>query len=173
MAQTFTAYFNAVPFAVTRNMGAILNGHATEILKVYRVGLINGQTAGITGIITELNLRVCQSAATLTGSTAITPVSHDTTNTAPTTATYGWQGTVGGSQLVIRRIIWSTDEPAVSTLTNDELETFIPLNIIWDCGYGDSTLQPMTLRQNQMMHVWNVTSTAVSTLDTWMEFTKE
>ena len=173
MAQTFTAYFSGIAFAATKNMGAILNTSASEVLKVYRVGLVNAQTSGVTGVITELNVRIVQTSATLTSSTTITPISHDTTNTAPASATYGSAGTVGGTPATVRRTIWSNDEPATGTLTNDEMECFIPFNIVWDAGYGDSNVQPMTLRQNQMFYVWNVTSTAVGTLDTWMEFTKE
>jgi hypothetical protein len=173
MAQTFTAYFSGITFAATKNMGAILNTSATEVLKIYRIGLVNAQTAAVTGVITELNVRIIQTSATLTSSTTITPVSHDTNNTAPASATYGSAGTIGGTPATIRRTIWSNDEPAVSALTSDEMECFIPFNIIWDAGYGDSNVQPLTLRQNQMAYVFNVTSTSVGTLDVWMEFTKE
>lgn len=176
MAQTFTAYFSGIAFAGLKNMGAILNTSASEVLKVYRIGLVNAQTAAVTGVITEINVRITQTSATLAGSTTITPVSHDTTNTAPASATYGSGGTLGGTPTagtVIRRTIWSNDEPATGALTNDEMECFIPFNIIWDAGYGDSNVQPLTLRQNQMAFVYNVTTTTAGTLDVWMEFTKE
>lgn len=173
MAQTFTAYFSGIAFAQNKNMGAILNTSASEVLKVYRIGLVNAQTVGVTGVITEINVRLIQTSATLTSSTTITPTSHDSTNTAPASATYGSAGTIGGTPATIRRTIWSNDEPATGVLTNDEMECFIPFNIIWDAGYGDSNVQPITLRQNQMLYVFNVTNTAVGTLDVWMEFTKE
>ena len=48
----------------------------------------------------------------------------------------------------------------------------MPLNIIWDAGYGDANVQPLTLRQSQMAMVYNV-SGAAGLLDTWIEFTKE
>jgi hypothetical protein len=66
----------------------------------------------------------------------------------------------------------------LSTATLDELETLVPLNIIWDAGYGDSNVQPLTLRgavsgtQHHMAMVYNV-SGAAGLLDTWIEFTKE
>lgn len=174
MAQTFTAYFNGITFAATKVMASVLNTHATEVLKIYRIGLVNAQTAGVTGVITELNVRVVSGSATLAGPTTIAVQTHDTTNTLPLSASYGSAGTVGGTTpYTLRRTIWSNDEPATGTLTNDEMECFIPFNIVWDAGYGDSNVQPLTLRQDQMAYVWNVTSTAVGTMDTWIEFTKE
>lgn len=173
MAQTFTAYYQAVTFAASKNMGAVLNGHASEILKIRRCGLLNAQTAAVVGVLCQLEARAYQTGSPgLTAPTAVTPTSHDTTNTAPTTATYGHAGTIAGTALTLRRVFWSSDEAAISTATSDELETYVPLNIIFDAGYGDSNVQPLTLRQNQMFLVFNTTG-AVGLLDTWIEFTKE
>lgn len=173
MAQTFTAYYSGVAFAATKNMAAVLNSHASEVLKIRRVGLLNAQTAAVTGVLCAVEFRGFFSGSPgLTGSTTITPTSHDSTNSAPTTATYGHAGTIAGTAVTLRRIFWSSDEASISTATLDELETLVPLNIIWDAGYGDSNVQPLTLRQNQMAMVYNV-SGAAGLLDTWIEFTKE
>lgn len=171
MAQTFTAYFSGVAFAASKNMAAILNGHATEKIKIRRIGLLNAQTAAVTGVLCQLELRK-YTAATLTAPTAVTPVSHDSTNTNPTTATYGHAGTLGGTPVTMRRIFWSSDEAAISSATSDELETYVPLNIIFDAGYGDSNVQPLTLNQNEMVCLFNNTG-AAGLLDVWIEFTKE
>ncbi len=173
MAQTWTAYYSGVAFAATKNMAAVLNGHATEVLKIRRVGLLNAQTAGVTGVLCAVEFRAFFAGSPgLTSPTAVTPTSHDSTNAAPTTATYGHAGTIAGTPLTLRRIFWSSDEAAISAATLDELETLVPLNIIWDAGYGDANVQPLTLRQNQMAMVYNV-SGAAGLLDTWIEFTKE
>lgn len=173
MAQTFTAYYSGVAFAASKNMAAVLNGHATEVLKIRRVGLLNAQTAAVTGVLCQLEMRgYFAGSPGLTTPTAVTPTSHDTNNTAPTTATYGHAGTIAGTATTFRRVFWSSDEAAISTATIDELETFVPLNTIFDAGYGDSNVQPMTLRQNQMALVFNTTG-AAGLLDTWIEFTKE
>lgn len=173
MAQTFTAYYQAVAFAATKNMAAVLNGHASEVLKIRRVGILNAQTAAVTGALCSILMHgYFTGSPGLTGPTAVTPTSHDSTNTAPTTATYGHAGTIAGTATVFRRIFWSSDEAAISTATSDELETFVPLNIIFDAGYGDSNVQPLTLRQTQMAMVYNL-SGAAGLLDTWIEFTKE
>lgn len=173
MAQTFTAYYSGVAFAATKNMAAVLNSHATEILKIRRVGLLNAQTAAVTGVLCAIEFRYFVAGSPgLTTPTAVTPTSHDSTNSAPTTAVYGHAGTIAGTPLTLRRIFWSSDEAAISTATLDELETLVPLNIIWDAGYGDANVQPLTLRQSQMAMVYNV-SGAAGLLDTWIEFTKE
>ena len=70
----------------------------------------------------------------------------------------------------MRRILWSSDEPAAATATSDELECFVPLNVVWDAGYGDSDVQKLTLRQNQGWVIWNTTG-AAGLVDTWVEFT--
>jgi hypothetical protein len=171
MAQTFTAYYQGVSFAAGKNMGAVLNQHATEILKIRRVGLLNAQTANVTGVLCQLELRFYTGAG-LSSPTAVTPVKHDSTNTNPTTAVYGYAGTPSGTPVTLRRIFWSSDEAAISSATSDEFETYVPLNIIFDAGYGDSNVQPLTLNQNEMVSVYNTTG-AAGLLDVWIEFTKE
>ena len=171
MAQTWTAYFSGIAFAATKNMAAVLNGHATELIKIRRIGLLNSQTAGVTGVLCSIEIRK-YTGASLTSPTAVTPTTHDSTNTGPTTITVGHAGTIGGTPFTLRRIFWSSDETAISTATSDELETYVPLNIVFDAGYGDSNVQPLTLRQNEMAMVYNV-SGAAGLLDVWIEYTKE
>jgi len=172
--ETFTYYAAGVTFAAAKSMSAILNGHATEIFKIWRVGLLNTQTSAVTGVITQMDLVYRSATATCTGGTAITLAKHDSTNTLPTTGTYVYNGTVGGGTgYNLRKIFWSSDEPSISTASNDELQCFVPLNIIWDAGYGESTnVQPLTLRQNELVHVLNNTG-AAGLVDIWIEFTKE
>jgi len=173
MAQTFTAYNLGVSFAASKVMGGIYNQHASEILKIRRVGLLNGQTAAVTGVLCNLEMRLTISSPTWTTPTGASICSHDSTNSAPTTYSHGYAGTFsGGTSYTLRRTNWSSDEAAVSSNTTDELECFVPLNIIFDAGYSDSDVQPLTLNQNQMAHVFNV-SGAAGLLDTWIEFTKE
>lgn len=173
MAESFTAYFNGIAFAASKNMGAILNTHTTELLKVRRVGLLNAQTAAVTGVLCQLEMRAYFTGSPgLTSPTSVTPTKHDSNNTSPASATIGHAGTIAGTPETLRRVFWSSDEAAISTATNDELETFVPLNTIFDAGYGDSNVQPLTLRQNQMSLVFNTTG-AAGLLDTWKEFTRE
>jgi len=174
MAQTFTLYSNGIAFAATKIMQGIKNLHATEVLKVRRVGLLNAQTAGVTGVVCSLayNFHVNPTWTTpvTTGATIAT---HDTTNSAPASYAYGSAGTYSAAAaLTLRRTIWSSDEAAASSATSDELECFVPLNILFDAGYGDANVQPLTLRQNDFAGVYNI-SGAAGLLDVWCEFTKE
>lgn len=173
MAETFTAYFPGVIFAANKAMAAILNSHATELLKIRRVGLLNAQTGAVTGVVCLMELRFYPATATNTGGTAVTPTKHDSTNTLPASATINYNGTVGGSTpTVLRRMWWSSDEPAVAGSTVDEMETNVQLNTIWDAGYGDANVQPLVLRQGEMLCLYNTTG-AAGLLDTWIEFTRE
>jgi hypothetical protein len=173
MAMTFTSYNSGISFAASKVMGGIYNRHASEILKIRRVGLLNGQTAAVTGVLCNLEMRLTTGTPTWTTPVAGVLTSHDSTNTAPTTYDQGNSGTFsGGTSTALRRTNWSSDEAAVSAATMDELECFVPLNIIFDAGYGDTNVQPLTLNQNQMAHVFNV-SGAAGLLDVWLEFTKE
>lgn len=173
MAETFTAYYSGIAFAATKNMAAILNSHATELLRIRRVGLLNAQTAAVTGVQCAIEFRGYFSGSPgLTTPTAVTPIAHDSTNTAAASATFAHAGTIAGTASTLRRIFWSSDEATITGNTVDEFETYVPLNIIWDAGYGDADVQALTLRQNQMAMVYNV-SGAAGLLDTWMEFTRE
>jgi hypothetical protein len=174
MAETFTYYSKDQAFAATKNMGCIKNLHATEKLKVRRVGLLNAQTGTPTGVVCLIEFRLdinpTFSAPTQTG---VTICKHDSVNTAPANYLYGSIGSyAAGSAFTLRRTVWSSDEPAASTATSDELQCFVPLNILFDAGYGDSNVQPLTLNQNDASLVYN-TSGAAGLVDIWIEFTRE
>jgi hypothetical protein len=170
MADTYTLYVQAKAFVAGGVMAGILNGGA-KVLRIYRLGFINNQTTGVTGVICAGEIRKYTGSGTWTGSTAVTPIAHDTGASAGlTSVTAGHSGTPGGTTNVMRRYTWSSDEPAASTATSDEWECLIPLNILWDAGYGDANVQPLTLRQNESLIIWNVTG-AAGIVDIWVEFT--
>jgi len=171
MAETFNVHYPNIALAATKNMGAVLNAHASEILKVREVGLSNAQTAGVTGVICQQELRLYTGTATITTGTAVSVVALDSTNTNPTTATYAHAGTLGGTSNVLDTWLWSSDEAAVSSATSDELECFLPLNKVYQ-WIPHSDIQPITLRQDKMLLVFNA-SGAAGTLYTRMLFTKE
>lgn len=173
MAQTFTMYSNGIAFAATKVMAALKNKHASEILKIRRVGLLNAQTAGVTGVVCSLDFRKDTNPTWTAITAGATICSHDSTNTAPSSYDYGSATSyTAAAALTLRRTIWSSDEAAASTATSDELECFVPLNILFDAGYGDANVQPLTLNQNDFAGVYNI-SGAAGLLDVWTEFTKE
>lgn len=170
-ANTWTLYITAKAFAAGACMAGIMNA-GTRHIKIRRVGMINNQTVAVTGVITAGELRVYTSA-TWAAPTSVTPIAHDSTNSALSSVTTGHAGTPGGTgPSVVRRYTWSSDEPKLTTAQNNEWETLIPLNIIWDAGYGDANVQPLTLNPNESFMIWNITG-AAGLVDIWIEFTDE
>lgn len=171
--QTFNANFQAVAFAANKPMAAVLNAHATEVIKIRRIYLNNPQVAAVTGVACLLELRHYSANPTLTTPAAATVVSFDSTNTAPTSLTTSAAASLSGGTLtgVSKRLFWSSDEPAISSMTSDELQCFPELNKLYE-WQPHSDVQPITLRTGQGIVLFNV-SGAAGLLDTYIEFTKE
>jgi hypothetical protein len=172
MAKTYTAAALGVAFASNKSLLGIFNAHASRKVKIWRVWMLNNQTTGVTGVLTSCNLR---KISALSGGTAITPVAHDTSNvavdlTSVSTITGGTFTNTGDTQM--RVWMWSGDEPAVSSATSDELQCIVPLMCIWD-STGDSNIEPITLNQNQGIHVLQPGSNAIGVSDIFIEFTVE
>jgi hypothetical protein len=53
------------------------------------------------------------------------------------------------------------------------LQNLVPLNYIWDAGYGDANVQPLTLREGEGISVKCETSTTAGYLDVAFEVTLE
>ena len=170
MAETHTLAAIGATFANNKSMCALFNGSGSgRVLRVYRVWVLNNQTAGVTGVLTTWTLR--RSSAT-SGGTAIVPTKHDTASaTLPAQVISGTGCTVTlTSDVELRRWVWSNDEPAASTGTSDEFETLIPLNCVWD-STGDANIEPITLREGQGISVHHSGSSAVGLADVFVEFT--
>jgi hypothetical protein len=170
MAKTYTASAIGVAFASNKSLLGILNAHASRKVRIYRVWVLNNQTAAVTGVLTSMSVR---KLSALTGGTAVTPVQHNTGNaavdlTSVTCVTNGTATQTGDNAL--RVVMWSGDEPAVSSASSDEFQCIVPLMCIWD-STGDSNIEPITLNQNEGVHVVQPGSNAVGILDVFIEFT--
>ena len=170
MANTWTAYGVLIAFGVNKNMISVLN-NGSRVLRIRRIGFLNNQTSVVSGVTCLGEIRRYSSAG-LTGHTTVTPLAHDTLNSALDNVVIGIGGTPSGSASLFRRYIWSSDEPSTSAASVDELECLVPLNIIWDAGYGDSDVQALTLRPTQMLSIYNTVG-AAGFVDIWIEFTDE
>lgn len=174
MAQTFEASFLGVTFAANKPMAAILNAAAGvgEIIRIRKIILNNFQTVAVTGVACTMELRYYSANPTITAPAAVTPTSRDSANTAPAALTTAsgtgiTGGTLGGT---LRRIFWSSDEPAISVASNDELECILPLNEIY-AWIPHSDIQPITLNNGQGLILFN-TAGAAGIVDIYVEFTK-
>lgn len=172
MANTWTAYAAGVAFAATKNMLAILNG-GSRVIRIRRIWLLNTQTAAVTGVLCNGDIRRYTGSPSMGSPTTVTPVAHDTANSGLSSVTIGTGGTLSGTgPSVFRGYLWSSDEAAVSGATVDELEMLPAFGLIWDAGYADANVQPIAIRQNEMVAVYN-TGGAAGLVDVVIEFTDE
>lgn len=169
MAQTYTAGYSGITFAANKSMLSIFNGSGSgRIVRVYRAWVLNNQTSAVTGVLTTFRIERTSSQS---GGTSITAVKHDTTNeNLPAQVVIATGATITASG-TLRTFIWSNDEAAVGTGTWDEFETLIPLCCVWDAGYGDSNVQPITLREGEGFSITHTGSTTVGNCDIFIEFT--
>lgn len=170
MAKTYTVSAIGTAFASNKSLLGIFNAHATRKVKIYRVWALNNQTAAVTGVLTSMLLR---KISTLSAGTALAPVQHDSANTSVdltsvTTVTGGTATNTADN--AIRQIMWSGDEPSVSSATSDELQCIVPLMCIFDAT-GNSNIEPFTLNTNEGLHLVQPGANAVGILDVIFEFT--
>jgi hypothetical protein len=171
MVATFTSFQAGVTFASSKHMLSIFNGAGSgRVLRVYRAVVLNNQTAAVTGVMTTFELR---RSSAQSGGTAVTPIKHDTSSSNLPAQVLSAQGATvtAAAADVFRRVFWSNDEPATGTGTNDELECIVPLMYVWDAGYGDTNVEPITLREGQGLTLLHTGTSAVGNCDIGFEFT--
>lgn len=171
MAQTYRAIAVGATFASNKSMLTLFNGSGSgRIIRVKRIWQLNNQTAGVTGVLTTLEVRRISASS---GGTAITPVKMDTTNEAMPAqvacATGPTDSLTGDNALM--RYMWSNDEPAAGALTNDEVEVLPALAIVFDAATGDADIQPIVLREGEGVCLRHTGSTTVGICDVVFEFT--
>lgn len=176
MAATYHATTTNTNYAAGKSMLSIfLDTGTTNIVKVYRVWILNNGTVAVTGVLTTFDLRLVSARGA--AGTAISVVKHDSLNNdLPTTIYVETNASLTDGSL-LRRILYSNDEPAVAGNTMDEWELVVPLMLVWDSGYGDANIQPLTLRAGSSthngFHVKHSGTTTVGSVDIDMEFTIE
>lgn len=169
MAATWRATSQAVAFASAKSMLDIFNAAGSAaIIRAYRLYQLNNGTATVTGVLTTM--RVNRTTAASAG-TSVTPVAHDTANPALEAQTTAGTGRTITRTSVFRQYLWSNDEPAVSGNTLDEWELLIPFGEIWNAGYGDSNVEPLTCRAGFGVEIQQSGASAVGSNDFEIEFT--
>lgn len=163
MANTWTARTNGpVAFASNKSMLAIVNlASSGVVVRVYRIWAVNNQTGAVaTGPVTPIQVsRVTTSQTTEAGitGTAITAVAHDTSNTSITNKVGCYTNATTNMTVVsnstLRRICLTVDEPATTVLTPDEFWCFPYIAEIFNTGYRDSNVEPITLRPGEGLEV--------------------
>ena len=169
MAATWRATSQAVAFASAKSMIDVFNATGSaRIIRVYRMYQLNNGVATVTGVLTTMRVNRTTAAS---GGTTLTPVKHDTASAAlAAQTTCGTNRTITRTD-VFRQYLWSNDEPAVSGATLDEWELLIPFGEVWNAGYGDSNVEPLTCRAAFGVEIQQSGASAVGTNDFEIEFT--
>lgn len=170
MAATYTESALAVAFGNGKSMASIFNGAGSGVvLRIYRIWVLNNQTAAVTGVLTTWALR---RTSAQTGGTAIACTKHDSTSAAIVAQVLPATGATctNTADIAYRQWMWSNDEPAASTATSDEMECIVPLNCVWD-STGDSNIEPIVLRESQGINVQHTGTSVVGIADIFIEFT--
>lgn len=171
MANTWRATSQAVAYASNKGMIDVFNSSSSaRFIRVYRCYMFNNGTGAVTGVL--LNITVRRSTAASAGTT-VTPVAHNAGSSAlDANTTAGTNRTITDGSL-FRQLLYQNDEPAVTTLDMDAMLTLVPFAEIWNAGYADSNVEPLTCRgsQNEGVVIRSPGATAVGTADLEMEFT--
>jgi hypothetical protein len=169
MAATFRATGGAIAYASSKDMLNVFNGTATaRVIRVYRGYWFNNGTAAVTGVLTTAQ---CRRITAASGGTAVTPVKHDTNSSNLDAATTcGTNQTTTGSD-IFRRFLFVNEEPIVAGTTQANWLTLVPFAEIWNAGYGDTNVEPVTCRATQGFQLFHSGTSAVGTADLEIEFT--
>jgi hypothetical protein len=152
-------------------MASLFNGGGSGVvLKVKKVIPLNNQTAAVTGVLCLLELRRTNADS---GGTAVAATKHDTASVNLPAAIRSSTGATvtPTTDVPFRRVMWSNDEPVLSSLTNDEIECLPALTVIFDASTGDPDVEPIVLREGQGLTLTNTTNSVVGNMDVIFEFT--
>lgn len=169
MAATFRATGGAIAYASSKDMLNVFNGTATaRVIRVYRAYWFNNGTAAVTGVLTTAQ---CRRITAASGGTGVTPVKHDTNSSNLDAATTcGTNQTTTGTD-IFRRFLFVNEEPVVAGTTQANWLTLVPFAEIWNAGYGDTNVEPVTCRATQGFQLFHSGTSAVGTADLEIEFT--
>ena len=179
MAKTYSFYGTALTWASGKNMVSIWNEATTgRTLRIYRVWLLNSQSGAVTGPNAVPLTMARFTNGPHNGGTPLTTVyPHDTASsgTIPQGLTFRTTGTTTmftGTE-PFRTALRATDEATISAgITLDELNTFVPLNVLWDSGVGDNNVEPIVIRQNEGFVIQaGTTGSFVGQCDIFIEMT--
>ncbi len=143
MAATYRALSLATAVGTNKSMLGILNT-ASQTLRIWRVWVYPNVTA-VTGIPIRFGLRLLSN---LTAGSAVTPIKLDT-NSANLSGVTCVTGGTATATATFFSFMMSSEELTVSSATNQALGALVPFSLVWDTGYGDTNVEPITLLQNQ------------------------
>lgn len=164
---TFSATAIQVALGNQKSLFAIQNT-GTSVVRISKIYLVNSTTSAVTGIAANFTL---QRIASFTGGTSIITYPHNTLNTLPGTITLATGATFASESALFRSSFWSSDEwgPGTQDVESND-HTSQELNPWYKAEDGEN---PITLIQNQGLHVKCNSNTTVGLFTITMVFTVE
>jgi hypothetical protein len=166
---TFVAQASDVVIGNNKSMLSIVNTSSTVIVKVREIYLVNAQNTAVTGVTGSFSLlRITGHSS----GTSITAGMHDTTQTLDAGVTVRTGSTVSGEDATIyRRWKFSTDEWAQGAQDVESMDHVS--TVVRPVFYQAINSKPITLRQNQGLHVKHTVNSTAGSFDIVVIFTTE
>lgn len=164
---TYSVVAELITVGNNKSMLAIKNT-GTSIVKIREIWIINDRTTAVTGVAGEFR---AHRIASFSGGTALTPVSFDTQDSLPSGITCATNATVASETSLLRTGKWSTDEwgPGTQDVESSDhaLQNTEPFWKQTPSG------KPITIRQNQGMHIRFATNSTAGEFNIRLTFTTE
>ena len=164
---TYSVVAELITVGNNKSMISIQNT-GTSIVKIREIWIINDRTTAVTGVAGEFR---AHRIASFSGGTALTPVSFDTADSLPDGISCATNATVASETSLLRTGKWSTDEwgPGAQDVESSDhaLQNTEPFWKQTPSG------KPITIRQNQGMHIRFATNSTAGEFNIRLTFTTE
>jgi hypothetical protein len=142
-------------------VGGVFNDNGgTDVLRLHRIGVINmDDGGGPDGDLTRLTLEVWDDTVAWTPGSSGTIHAMDTSYSAGALLVTGYGGTptTTSTESTIRTMMWDSTPVVLGAGSAAEWETFVPFGVMFDGGYHDTAVQPITLRADQACFIFSET----------------
>jgi len=172
MANLYTLAALGSTFRPFKNMVTLYNGVGSgQKIKVWKIWALNNQTVAVTGVLTTMELRFVGS---LSGGGQITPTKHNSSIESLPPQVIAAEGAICSLGSYLRKVLWSSDEPAAISSAMDEVALIPQWTVFWNTTLNNSNgIEPIVLNEGQGITVYLNTNTAVGLADFFMDFTSE
>lgn len=175
MAATYTAYAASVTLPTTATnttLLALYNLQKTKSIYISRIWMINTGTTVVTGVYQTLTLGKFTIAPATT--TAVALVKHDSSSTTLTAGT-DYICVTKPTAITIVDILRNWPHDGDEYITNiSKMGNLLGLpnfGLLWDSGYGDTNVKPLTLNYNEGVALNSAgVASGVGTVDVIFEF---
>lgn len=169
-AATFTVYGLGIAIGNNKSMMSIANASGSSVkIRIREIRIINVQNTAVTGVIADYRLLRCTSHSS---GTAITPLAHDTSDTALSSSVTAKTGATitGEAADPLRRYQLSTDEWGTGASDVESNSHDIQMNnSLFQTAPKTETI---TLNANEGITLKQVTNSTAGTFDILMVFTQ-